>query len=321
MKAQIHYTLLFLLGSIGQLMAQQLPNFTIYRDQWNVINPAALSNNYIINELNYTVGGSYRRNWFNVNDAPQTQILNFEMVWEDRNAVIGAHVINDRTGKLGQTGFYGNYAYILDMGGRTDRALVIGLGAGLVQYAAKLSEIDFPDLANRPSINDNLMYPDFSLGAFFYEEDSYYLGLSVPQVFGLDTRFVAENGRYDVKRLPHIYAVAGTYINSFLGNSTSFFELSGWARYVPNAPLSLDLNGRWQISELYWAGVGLGGALGQKEFTGSVKVETGFVLGEQVRLENGQFKIGFAYDQPLVAPLGRYFGGALEVHLLYSWWR
>lgn len=319
MKIQ-HLLIGILLLSAVQLSAQQLPNFTIYRDQWNVINPAALSNNYIINELNFTVGGAYRRNWLNVNDAPETQILNFEMVLEDRNAVFGAHVINDRTGKLGQTGFYANYAYILDMGGRTDRALVIGLGAGLVQYGAKLSEIDFPDLSNRPSIDDNLMYPDFSLGAFFYEEDEYYLGVSIPQVFGLDTRFVAENGRYDVKRLPHVYAVAGKYINSFLGNSTSFFEVSGWARYVPNAPLSLDINGRWQISELYWAGLGLGTAFGQK-LSGSARLETGFVLGEQVRIENGQFKIGLAYDQPLITPLSRYFGGAFEVHLLYSWWK
>ncbi len=319
MKIQ-HLLIVILLLSVVQLSAQQLPNFTIYRDQWNVINPAALSNNYIINELNFTVGGAYRRNWLNVNDAPETQILNFEMVLEDRNAVFGAHVINDRTGKLGQTGFYANYAYILDMGGRTDRALVIGLGAGLVQYGAKLSEIDFPDLANRPSIDDNLMYPDFSLGAFFYEEDQYYLGISVPQVFGLDTRFVAENGRYDVKRLPHVYAVAGKYFDSFLGNSTSFLETSGWLRYVPNAPISLDLNARLQISELYWAGIGIGGAFGQK-LTGSARLETGFVLGEQVRIENGQFKIGLAYDQPLVSPLSRYFGGAFEVHLLYSWWK
>lgn len=315
-----HLFIGILLLSAVRLSAQQLPNFTIYRDQWNVINPAALSNNYIINELNFTVGGAYRRNWLNVNDAPETQILNFEMVLDDRNAVFGAHVINDRTGKLGQTGFYGNYAYILDMGGRSDRALVIGLGAGLVQYGAKLSEIDFPDLANRPGIDDNLMYPDFSLGAFFYEEDQYYLGVSIPQVFGLDTRFVAENGRYDVKRLPHVYAVAGKYFDTFLGNSTSFLETSGWLRYVPNAPISLDLNARLQISELYWAGIGVGGAFGQK-LSGSVRLETGFVLGEQVRIENGQFKIGLAYDQPLVAPLTRYFGGAFEVHLLYSWWK
>lgn len=319
MKIQ-HLFIGILLLSAVQLSAQQLPNFTIYRDQWNVINPAALSNNYIINELNFTVGGAYRRNWLNVNDAPQTQILNFEMVLDDRNAVFGAHVINDRTGKLGQTGFYGNYAYILDMGGRSDRALVIGLGAGLVQYGAKLSEIDFPDLANRPGIDDNLMYPDFSLGAFFYEEDQYYLGVSIPQVFGLDTRFVSENGRYDVKRLPHVYAVAGKYFDTFLGNSTSFLETSGWLRYVPNAPISVDLNARLQISELYWAGIGVGGAFGQK-LSGSVRLETGFVLGEQVRIENGQFKIGFAYDQPLVEPLPRYFGGAFEVHLLYSWWK
>ncbi|HPH19457.1 MAG TPA: PorP/SprF family type IX secretion system membrane protein, partial [Haliscomenobacter sp.] len=263
---------------------------------------------------------AYRRNWLNVNDAPQTQILNFEMVWEDRSSVFGAHIINDKTGKLGQTGFYGNYAYILDMGGRTDRALVIGLGAGLVQYGAKLSEIDFPDISNRPSIDDNLLFPDFSLGAFFYEEDRYYLGVSIPQVFGLDTRFTAENGRYDVKRLPHVYGVGGYYFDSFLGNSTSFLEVSSWLRYVPNAPLSIDVNGRLQISELYWAGIGLGGAIGQQKSM-SVRAETGFVFGEQVRIENGQFKLGIAYDQPLISPLGRYFGGAFEVHLLYSWWK
>ena len=121
-------------------------------------------------------------------------------------------------------------------------------------------------------------------------------------------------------RMPHVYAVAGKYFDTFLGNSTSFLETSGWLRYVPNAPISLDLNARLQISELYWAGIGVGGAFGQK-LSGSVRLETGFVLGEQVRIENGQFKIGLAYDQPLVAPLTRYFGGAFEVHLLYSWWK
>lgn len=320
MKTQ-HILFVFFVLLTFNLRAQQLPNFTIYRDQWNVINPAALSNNYLINELNYTVGASYRRNWLNVQDAPQTGILNFEMVLEEQNSVIGAHVISDKTGKLGQTGFYGHYAYILDMGGRTDRALVIGLGAGLVQYGAKLSEIDFPDLANRPAINDNLLFPDFSLGAFFYEEDNYYLGVSVPQVFGLDTKFKAEDARYDVKRLPHVYAVAGKYFDSFLGNSTSFLEVSSWLRYVPNAPISLDVNGRLQISELYWAGLGFGAAASGQQKTFSVRAETGFVLGEQVRIENGQFKLGLAYDQPLAAPLGRYFGGAFEVHLLYSWWK
>jgi len=298
--------------------AQQLPTYSIYRDQWNVINPAAISNNYLINERHTSVGATYRRQWWNTQGGPSTQIVNFEHISHESPSVIGAHVINDQTGQIGQTGFYANYAYRISLGRRTEQTISIGLAAGLVQYRASLNKIDFPDPSSRVSVGDKLLFPDFSLGIFYHYADRFYAGLSIPQVFDLNTQFEAGKYQFGVRRVPHLYAVIGKYFDTWLGNETSFIEPSLWIKYVPGAPLSVDFTTRMQVSELLWGGIGIGTGLG-KVTNATMRLEAGIVLGEQVRLEDSQIKIGFAYDWALAPTVSRSLGSTLECHLIYSW--
>ena len=302
------------------LAAQQLSLFSVYRDQRQLLNPADISNNYLLNEMNVSLGASYRNQWLGIEDSPRTQALSFEYISEDHNTIMGGHILNDQAGKLGQTGVYGRFAYRLDLSRRIDQVLVFGLGAGLVQYRARLSEIAFAESEDLAMVDDNLIYPDFSLGAFYHYKDQFYAGISVPQVFGLRTVFrdTADQRQIDIQRSPHLYGMVGGFIDvSWFGSSTSFIEPSLWLRYVPNSPLSANVNVRYQISDFYWLGVG-GGVGWGAQFSSSLRFETGFQLGEAVNIYNGQWKIGFAYDVPL-SKYRSVFGNSFEVMLNYAW--
>ena len=137
------FILLFLLtGFIAQVHAQQLPAFSIYRDHWNVINPASISNNYLVNEWYNSVGVSYRQHWWKAEGSPNTQVINAEFILPDYdNIITGGHIIRHQTGLIDQTGLYGQFAYRLEMGRRIEQALVFGLNAGIVQYRARLDKI------------------------------------------------------------------------------------------------------------------------------------------------------------------------------------
>ncbi|PHN01682.1 PorP/SprF family type IX secretion system membrane protein [Flavilitoribacter nigricans] len=300
--------------------AQQLPAFTIYRDHWNVINPASLSNNYLVNEWYFSAGASYRQQWWNAEGSPNTQVLNFEAVLPEYDQIVtGGHIIRHQTGLIDQTGLYGQFAYRIEMGRRTEQALVFGLNAGIVQYRANLSDIQFADAELGPLERDLIYHPDFSLGAFYYHSDLFYAGISVPQVFGLNTTFRdTTNNEFNIQRIQHMYGVVGGYIPvSWFGTEASFLEPSAWIRYVPGSPVSIDANLRYQISDFYWVGLGAGSGTGAA-FSARLHLETGMILGESLNIYAGQFKIGIGFD----IPLGVYrsaFGNSAELNLIYSW--
>ncbi len=314
--------ILFLLFTLG-VQAQQLPLWSVPRDHWNLLNPAALSNNYLINEMNFSASASYRQQWLGLDqDSPNTQLLNFEYIpREQDNIVTGGHIIRDQTGLLGQVGLYGQFAYRLELGLRTEQSLLIGLSAGLVQYRAKIEEIAFATPELMMLDNDQVIYPDFGFGAFYHYSDLFYAGVSVPQTLGLQTIFrdAAGERAFSIRRLQHFYGVVGGYINvDWFGASSSFLEPSVWVRYAPRSPLSFDANVRYQVSEFFWAGIGGGIGLGAL-LSGTMRFETGLKLGESINLRDGQLKVGFAFDLPLTV-YRRDFGSTLEFTVIYSWY-
>ena len=307
------------MAHVSPLMAQQTPLFSMYRDQWAVLNPAALSNNYLLNKRTINLSGAWHVQWWNLPSSPRNQTLAWEMVSDPKNSVFGAHVINDQTGKIGQTGVYGRYAYRIKMGRRISQSLLIGLNVGAVQYRAKLNEIDFPDPGTAPTEAPRIIRPDMGVGVFYHYADRYYAGISVPQTFGLNTDFQDVDNTFSIRRAPHFYAVLGGYWSTpWLGNETSFLEPSVWIKYTAKSPLNIDLNLRAQISELVWAGTGVNMGFGLRP-SAALHFEAGLFLGEQVQLKNSQVKAGFAFDLPVTQGFGRVFGSSAEVVVVYTW--
>mgnify|MGYP002400280654 CR=1 FL=1 len=308
--------LLFLLSA--PLMAQQTPLSSLYRDQWSILNPGAISNNYLLNDRTMTLSASWREQWWNVPESPSTQSINWEWVQDDFNSVWGAHLLNDRTGKIGQTGLFARYAYRIRLSRRVDHSITVGFQGGIVQYRARLGEIQFPDPFTQPLSNEVVYRPDFGVGLFYHYKNRYYAGLSSPQTFGFESKF-GEDPLLSIRRIQHVYAVLGGYWDAtWIGNETSFIEPSVWFKYVPGAPLNIDLNFRGQFSELVWAGTGVNMGFGA-ELELALHLEAGLFFGEQSGLNFGQFKAGFGLDIPIRHALVSAFGAAAEVNLVYSW--
>lgn len=319
MKTKYQILIICLLASTW-VSAQQLPLFNAYRDHWNVLNPASISNNYLINELNYSVGASYRQQWFNLKESPNLQLINVEIIPEEYdNIVTGGFIMRDQVGLISNTGIYGQFAYQIPFGLRTKQALVIGLHAGFVQYRAELDQINFEQPESNAIQNENTYFPDFGFGAFYYYKDLFYAGVSVPQLFGLTTTYQAEEEEFSIQRIQHFYAVAGGYFNvTWFGLEASFIEPSVWLRYAPRSPISVDLSARYQLSDFFWLGLGTGWGLGET-LTSTLRFETGMVLGETVGFTNGQLKIGVGFDLPLNS-YRSFFGTSFEINVIYSWY-
>ena len=134
-------------------------------------------------------------------------------------------------------------------------------------------------------------FPDVGVGIFAYRlleggfNDKFiYGGVSVPQVLGLDLTFQNENGEFFTERIQHIYGLLGAY---FFFDNDSFIEPSVWLKYVPNAPINVDVNLRYQLPANFW--VGAGGSSG-----GTAHLEAGFVLGD---IGSDSFlRIGYGFD-------------------------
>lgn len=296
--------------------AQQIPLFTQYRESQGVLNPAAINYDYFTNKHTTSLGISFRRQWADINSAPTTQILRGEHFINNLSNVgllVGGHLMNDQTGPTGFTGLYGRFSAVfssdLDYNG-----LSIGLSAGAVQYRIKTSEVKLRDPNDIRALTDRMqVYPDLGMGIFYYQrmdgffdDDYFYAGVSVPQVMGLALEFPTDDGKISTKRVQHYFANIGWY--HFIGES-SFIEPSASIRYLPNAPINIDLNARYQMGSSFWIGAGT-------SIQGKIHAETGFILGKSMGLSNN-FKVGYGFDYSFQS-YGPYAGTTHEVNISYS---
>lgn len=319
------YTLLAacLMFTLNCLQAQQLPIYTFHRDHWGMVNPAGVSSNYITQELRMSVSATARQQWLKVPNAPKTQLLSFEYIDDDNlNYSAGAHLINDQAGAFGQMGAYGNLAYRLRIGDRnSNNILAGGISFGGVQYRADYFEIlRGDDQLNGLSVEDietlsnsNTFFFDVGAGLMLYlggnnDRQNYYVGISAPQTFGLNTTFRNVLGKFEIERQRHYYATLGGYFfkNQRRGSrDPSFLELNVWGRYLPNAPISVDANVRYQHLKSFWAGIGGG-------MSGQVRAELGTQVGNINLL-----RIGLAYTQ-YVSKYKSAFGQTIEASISYA---
>ena len=328
------FIFIIILFSGVSLTAQLLTPYTLYRDQWGVINPASVSNNYTVDEYPFSFSLTNRHQWlgdgFNWDYSPNTQIGNFEGILEYSRIVVGGHIIQDRTGDLSNFGMYGRFAYMIPLDRFSKQVVSVGLAAGVLQNRSRIDGssneyFDSPEEGIRPG---SVMKPDVSLGVYYYVEDRFYAGISVPQLLSLDSEFGSDEIAYSLKQPRHYYAVVGgTVPFDFFGfgDGSSFVEFSGWGRYLPVRQsksdsfahlFRVDGNVRYQHSQIAWFGLGLGSDLAT-EFS-TLHTEFGFIGGEALNLSNGQLKVGLAMDFAFGEGVRR-LGPSAEINVIYSW--
>ncbi|MEM6316503.1 MAG: type IX secretion system membrane protein PorP/SprF [Bacteroidota bacterium] len=291
------------------IFAQQLPTFLNYANNWNVLNPAAVSPDFMVDDYyRLSVQATYRQQWAGLEDAPETQTLSATFMSESHPILVGGQLLNDKTGAIGLTGAYGQFAYRLQL----DRKHFLsgGLNLGLVQYRVNVTEIQLLEAGDILANQDGArLFPDFGLGLFYQYDDLLYAGFSIPQTFGLTNTFQAQNRDYQLTRTRHYYAMTGAniYLNS---DKTSYFAISSWLKYLSNAPLTVDFNAKYFFQDVFWLGLG-GGT------TDFAHLEAGVIIGNGIGYMDNRLTVGIGYDFALSAAT-QLLGNTVEVIVRYS---
>ena len=150
--------------------AQQLPLISNYLNTAYLFNPAysGIEGKTEISVLN-------RRQWTDIQGAPETQFMAFNGNRDDLKFGYSGYAFNDQTDIVARSGFYGSYAWHVKF---TDRnSLSLGLGAGYVNNNINVAGIRVPDELDPvlfSALNTgkfdlnfgfNLQFGDFSFGA------------------------------------------------------------------------------------------------------------------------------------------------------------
>jgi len=310
--------LFFLLFFIGynQLLSQQTPLFTQYREYHSFINPASINSDYIWNEAPLSFGISSRTQWANQAFTPRTFFLRGEYVYNSGGTfglVSGGYIIKDNYDPFSVTGVIGRIGVLTlgdkGFGGRDHhaRSLSIGFSGGILQYRLNTTDLITPALVDE-TINTKATAPELGVGIFYqqkmgrYSDNAIYFGLSSPQILGTTFEIGAGSSQASFTKQAHYYGLIGYYKS--LGDAT-FLEPSIWISYLKGGTVQIDANLRYQMSEFLWLGFGYGSQ-------GVLHFEAGVWIGG---LDNDtRVKIGYGIDNYL-ASYGPFFGPSYEINV------
>lgn len=314
MKINVLSILLAMCLSWSLCSAQQLPLFTQYSEYQGIINAAAVNYDYYNDGYGTAIGVSYRDQWVLAPDRPRTVAVRAEKVHAPRRGmsfVYGGYLLHDQAGVFSNTGLTGRIASMFRFAGNSldEGALSVGLNFGAYRYQTDLAELRratidpvlFSDRTNK-------FYPDVGVGVNFYKllnnGDYVALGLSVPQVFGLNLTFKNNLDEFDITRTQHYYMTGSYY--KVLGDDR-YFEFSGWLKKVQNVPYNADLNIRYKFTSIMWLGIGM-------NTSGIIHTEIGMVFNTWE--EDKRYKVAYAYN-PTFTTYGVVFGATHELNLSY----
>lgn len=182
------YLLLIVLISVGNLHAQQDPQFSQYNLNKMSFNPGFTG----IDEVS-TVSLLYRDQWLGFDGAPSTQFLSFDTPVEKLAGGLGFSILNDQIASQRTTNLNANYAFRVYWGPKNDaKSLALGVGFHLTQFTVDGGVFRAPDgyyENDNFNHNDNAIPNgiasslgfDGSAGLYFYSKD-YFLGASVTHI-------------------------------------------------------------------------------------------------------------------------------------------
>ena len=243
-----YFTLLVLLTLTLAAAAQQDAQYTNFMNNKLSLNPAVSGSKGAP-----VLFGIVRQQWFGLEGAPASQAVGFHTPISNKSAGLGFVLTNDVIGFTRSTQVGGNYAYHVQTGRKT--FLSAGLSATARQYrvdwdqarATDEGDGNIPDLAASSRIMAN-----FGAGLLLYG-DKFYAGLSAPRLmrnrisFDDEVSGVSVASREDV----HLYAMGGVLLP--LGEQLSL-KPAALVKYVPDAPVDLDLHASLVFSEVFSLG-------------------------------------------------------------------
>jgi type IX secretion system PorP/SprF family membrane protein len=274
------------------LSAQQLPIFSLYRENNFILNPAITGQ-----EDHGIITATYRDQWSGMDGRPRTVSGSYRSPISHTNMGVGGLIINDVTGPTAFTGATVTYAYHFSFKKISpfswgaflrNSKISLGLSASAFQYRLKSSELVLENPTDNAVSDDNqsAVRPNAGVGIYYYY-DKLFVGFSAPQLIPLNVKFEAADGTSNIKRENHFYITLGGSIP--LGGKVPrgyynklYIEPMAWFKYAKGAPLQYDMNVRLRHKNFVWAGAGY-------RSSKTLVFDAGFLVRKQ-------FELGYAYD-------------------------
>ncbi len=287
--------LFFLLAlmALGQVSAQQDPNYTFYRFNMNLVNPAFAGAGE-----NSHLGLNIRSQWASVPGAPETQSVVFGTPLGN-NVGLGLSIINDKTFVENQTSVALDFSYKLKLSEEND--LYFGLKGSFASYDVNTDGLVTYGIQPDMSLMniDGRFTPNVGAGLLLKNE-RYFLSFSIPKILTTD-RLDQNDGmaRLGVDQV-HYY-LAGGY--DFILNENIVLKPSALVRYVDASPLSVDFTGLVEFNER----LDLGAAYRVSESVSGIFM-----------FKTGWIDIGYAYEIALESNVRNIDNGTHEIMMQLS---
>jgi type IX secretion system PorP/SprF family membrane protein len=301
MKKSFLAPLLLVFIFLESVSAQQDAQYTQYMFNTMSVNPA-----YAGSRGQLSIAALYRSQWVGLDGAPKSQTLNLHSPIRNSQLGYGISIVNDEIGDgvVQETYFDAVLSYTIDVS--SEGKLSFGLKAG-----GNLLNLDFQGLRNfdvEPVNVDNIenkFSPNVGIG-IYYHTNSFYAGLSAPNLFQTDhfdnNQTDANAVQFLSKERINFYLITG-YVFDIGGNTK--FKPALLTKVVGGAPLQVDFSGSFLFNDKFSMGAAY-------RWDAAVSAMFGFQISEQLML-------GLAYDKETTDLGGTQFNdGSFEVFLRFE---
>lgn len=249
--------------------SQQLPHYTQYLYNMQIINPAFVGYRA---ELSMSVLA--RQQWVGVEGAPQTRTLSVNGRTR-RGLGIGTTIVNDKIGLSEMTNVNLDASYTIVTSQKS--RLSFGLKGGINFFNNNLFDGITPE--NEVYASTTGRFVNVGFGGLFYTK-KFYVGLSVPQLLESPQFYIEDNlAQTTLATNPNIFLSTGVL---FKLSEDILFKPSTMVRYTANLPVSIDVNSKFLYKSILETGISY-------RYKNSLSGLFTIIL-------NKQYRIGYAYD-------------------------
>lgn len=259
--------------------AQQDPNYTFYRYNMNIYNPAFVGSS---EAAEFALG--IRSQWAGIEGAPESQSAIFGMP-VGKNVGLGASILNDRTFIEQQTWVAIDVSYNVQLD--EEHTLYFGIKGSANSYDANTQGLVTYGVGQDGALMDyeSRFTPNVGAGVYL-KHDRYFASLSAPKLLTPDRLQERDGNAFlGVDRM-HAY-LSGGY--TFLLGRTLDLKTMGMFRYVDASPISVELTGILDFGERF-------------EFGASYRHDESISGLFLFNISNG-FNLGYAYETSIQNPI------------------
>jgi type IX secretion system PorP/SprF family membrane protein len=284
------------------IVAQQEAHYThfMYNQQW--LNPA-----YNGSKDANALTALFRRQWLGFDGAPVSQMVSYNAPFVDKRSGIGFSAAHFGIGAFNN--WYANLGYSYAVV-KTDKLQIRGGLQGVfrrIAFNPLAPEMYIPNRADPLVAGETFSRNVANFGAGLYAlTNTWYAGVSCPGILqqGVSLNDASDTAGMALKR--HFFGTAGAMIPA---GAKFMIRPSVMLKYVPNAPLSFDVN----AMAFYMLKFGLG--VSYRTFGDGIGESIDVLAHFQV---SRRMAVGMSYDYSL-SMLNNVNSGSIEAFLRLEW--